>query len=151
MKATWHCWERHKAAGSNPLSVRLWNTAKPLQGCADDQTQQHVPLGSGESIKFGKIIIFSSSVIDQDCLCTRWEASGLHYLLLCWLRTKVLIKIKFLTATSVACLQWNSVLGNCQKTQDPASQHLHISKFLLQNILFPKCPGSRGREGTEKA
>lgn len=59
--------------------------------------------------------------------------------------------MKFLTAVSVACLWWNSVLGNCQEIHGPASQHLHISKFLLQNILFPKCPGSGGTEGTEKA
>lgn len=36
-----------------------------------------------------------------------------------WLHIEVLIKIKFPTLVSVAYLQWNSVVGSCQKIHSP--------------------------------
>lgn len=63
-------------------SVTPWNTARPLHGCRDDPDTTACnsgPLRGGESIKSGKIIVYSRSVKDQDCLGASWEASGLHY------------------------------------------------------------------------
>lgn len=70
---------------------------------------------------------------------------------MCRLHITGLTKIIFPTLASAPCLQQNSVLWSCQKTCSPACPHLHISKVLLQEFLLPKCPGSQGTEGTEKA
>lgn len=117
---------------------------------------RHYSMYFWTSRKWGKYKVWKNHSLFQIChrpglsLC-KLGSIRTSLFATCWLHIKVLIKIQFLTAVSVACLRWNSVLGNCQKIYGPASQHLHISKFLLQNILFPECPGSGGTEGTEKA
>lgn len=154
MDATYHCWERRKATSSNPLRQSLSGTQPGLCRAAEmTQTLQHVLLDLWEG---GKYKVWKNNSIFQICqrpglsLC-KLGSIRTSLFATCWLHIKVLIKIRFPTLVSVACLHQKSVLRNCQKIHCPASQHLHISKFLLQKVLISKCPGSWRTEGSEKA
>lgn len=154
MEATYHCWERRKVTGSNPLCQSLSGTQPGLCRAAEmTQTLQHTFLDLWEG---GKYKVWKNNTIFQIRQrpgLSPCKLGSIRTLLFAtyWLHIEVLIKIKFPTLVSVAYLQWNSVVGSCQKIHSPSSQHLHISKFLLQKVVIPKCPGSWGTEGTEKA
>lgn len=140
MEATYHCWERRKATGSNPLRQSLSGTQPGLCRAAEmTQTLRHIFLDLWER---GKYKVWKNNSIFQICQrpgLSPCKLGSVRTSLFAtyWFYIKVLIKIKFPTLVSVAYLQRNSVLGNCQKIHSSSSQHPHISKFLLQKVLIP--------------
>lgn len=154
MEATYHCWARHRATVSNPLCQSLSGTQPGLCRAAEmTQTLQHAFLDLWEGQKYK---VWKNNSVFRICwrpglsLC-KLGSVRIWLFAMCWLHITVRTKIIFPTLVSAPCLQQNSVLWNCQKMHSPACLHLHISKVLLQKFLLPKCPGSQGTEGTEKA
>lgn len=141
MEATYHCWARHKATGSNPLCQSLSGTQPGLCGAAEmTQTLQHVFLDLWEGQKYE---VWKNNSVFRNCwrrglsLCKLGSVRTWLFAT-CWLHRTVRIKIKFPTSVPDACLLHNSGLWSCQKMHSLACQQLHISKFLLQKFLLPK-------------
>lgn len=111
MEATYHCWARHKATGSNPLCQSLSGTQPGLCGAAEmTQTLQRVFLDLWEGQKYE---VWKNNSVFRNCwrrglsLCKLGSVRTWLFAT-CWLHRTVRIKIKFPTSVPVACLLHNS-------------------------------------------